>query len=282
MNGVLYKSYAKINLGLEILFRRSDNYHTINSVFIPIDLYDEILFSFSDSFNIEQNPKTQMITLKENIIFKTLKLMKNIFKINISKLSIKLFKKIPIGAGLGGGSSNAATTIKAINALFNLNLTLDQQISIASEIGSDVPFFIYNKISIVSGRGEKIKTLQTYLPFKFLVVYPNIKISTTTAYSWLNISKSKRPTNFEEALSIVTIEPKNFKKLFHNDFEEVLFDRFPILLKIKKNLEESGAIYSSVSGSGSSIFGIFPIESKIPDLSVNFPFIQQFQCNQVK
>lgn len=282
METKIYKSFAKINLGLEILFRRYDNFHEINSVFVPIDLYDELTISFADSFSFEQLPKDISIPIKDNIVYKTLMIMKNKYKINISNLSIKLVKKIPIGAGLGGGSSNSAATIKAVNELFDLKLSLQEQSLLASEIGSDVPFFIYNKLAIVRGRGDKLRTLDINLPFKFLIVFPNIHISTKIAYSWINITNSKNPTDYQKALLEVIINPSILPKLFKNDFEEFLFSRFPILKEIKQVLTNKGAIFSSISGSGSSIFGIFPIESDLPDLSTELQGIKQFHCFQVK
>lgn len=281
MKEIIIKSLAKINLGLEILFRRKDFYHEINSVFVPIDLFDIISFTCSKNSRFKLLTPNMTLSQKDNIIYQTVKLIKNKYKINISNLLVKLVKKIPIGAGLGGGSSNAATTIKALNELYNLNLTIDEQLSIASEIGSDVPFFIQNKLSIVRGRGEKITPIDVYLPYKFLIIFNNVQISTSNAYSLIKINKAKVPTKYEEILPKVINDPFQLQLFFQNDFEAVIYSKFPNLQEIKKRLLDAGAIFSSLSGSGSSVFGIFPLNSDLPDLSSEFPGIKQFTCKQV-
>lgn len=281
MKEIIIKSFAKINLGLEILFRRKDFYHEINSVFVPINLFDIISFTFSNNSKFKLLTTNMTLPQKENIIYQTIKLIKNKYKINISNLVVKLDKKIPIGAGLGGGSSNAATTIKALNELYALNLTIDEQLLLASEIGSDVPFFIQNKLSIVRGRGEKFTPIDVYLPYKFLIIFPNLHISTSNAYSLLKISRAKAPTKYKEILLKVINDPLQLQLYFKNDFEDVIFSKFPYLYEIKKRLLNAGAIFSSLSGSGSSIFGIFPLNSVLPDFSSEFPGLKQFICKQV-
>lgn len=281
MKEIIIKSFAKINLGLEIILRRKDFYHEINSVFVPIDLFDIISFTFSKNSKFKLLTPNMTLSQKDNIIYQTVKLIKNKYKINISNLLVKLDKKIPIGAGLGGGSSNAATTIKALNELYNLNLTIDEQLSLASEIGSDVPFFIQNKLSIVRGRGEKITPIDVYLPYKFLIIFPNVQISTSNAYSFIKINRAKVPTKYEEILPKVINDPFLLQLYFHNDFEAVIYSKFPNLQEIKKRLLDTGANFSSLSGSGSSVFGLFSLNSDLPDLSSEFPGIKQFACKQV-
>ncbi|MGQ9818748.1 MAG: 4-(cytidine 5'-diphospho)-2-C-methyl-D-erythritol kinase [Candidatus Kapaibacteriales bacterium] len=282
MQKVIKKSFAKINLGLEVLFRRNDLFHEINSVFVPIDLFDFITFTLSKTSKFKLFTTNMKLPTRENIIYQTIKLIKNKYKINISNLVVKLDKKIPIGAGLGGGSSNSAMTIQALNELYNLNLKDNEQLSLASEIGSDVPFFIQNKLSIVRGRGEKITPMDFYLPYKFLIIFPNVHISTSMAYSLLKINRTFAPTKYEEILPEVIDNPSLFPQYFHNDFEEVIFSKYPSLLKIKKKLLDAGAIFSSLSGSGSSIYGIFPLNADLPDLSIELPYIKQFICKQVE
>lgn len=281
MKEIIIKSFAKINLGLEILFRRKDFYHEINSVFVPIDLFDIISFTFSNNSKFKLLTPNMNLPEKANIIYQTIKLIKNKYKINVSNLFVTLDKKIPIGAGLGGGSSNAAATIKALSELYNLNLTIDEQLLLASEIGSDVPFFIQNKLSIVRGRGEKITPIEIYLPYKFLIIFPNIHISTSNAYSLIKVSKVKTPTKYEEILPQIINKPLLLQMYFQNDFEEVIFSKFPNLRIIKKRLLDAGAVFTSLSGSGSSVFGIFPLNSDLPDFTSVFPGIKQFICKQV-
>lgn len=255
----LYKSYAKINLGLEILRKRKDGYHEINSVFIPITIHDEIIFKFSDKFHLSIEPQNIQIPLQENLIYKTIDLIQNKYKINTNQINIHLRKNIPIGAGLGGGSSNAGTTIRAINEIFNLGLSEDEMIGIASKIGADVPFFINPRPSIVRGIGEIIEPISFPFHFKIALVVPNFSISTKFAYSKVVILGEKKATEFKEILAKIN-SIDEFKFAFQNDFETFLFPLFPVLREIKDKLIAIGASFASISGSGSVVFGLFKNE----------------------
>lgn len=252
----LYKSYAKINLGLEILRKRIDGYHEINSVFLPITLNDEIIFQFSNNFTISIEPENIEIPLQENLIYKTINLIQNKYKINTNQINVHLRKKIPLGAGLGGGSSNAATTINAIDEIYNLNLSLKEKIEIANQIGADVPFFINPLPSVVQGKGEIIEPIDFPFTFEIVLVVPNISISTKFAYSKVVILNNKKATDFKSILTqIKSID--EFKYVFHNDFEDYLFPEFPELREIKEKLIDCGANFASLSGSGSVVYGLF-------------------------
>ncbi|MEJ5287137.1 MAG: 4-diphosphocytidyl-2-C-methyl-D-erythritol kinase [Candidatus Kapaibacterium sp.] len=278
MNNV-YKSYAKINLGLEILEKRPDGYHNIYSIFLPITLFDEIHFKTASNFTITIEPNNIEIQFKENIIYKTIKLIQNKYKININSLHIHLVKRIPIGAGLGGGSSNAATTLLALNELFKLNLDKEQLIELARKLGADVPFFIDPRPSLVSGIGDIIEPIDFPFDFDILVVYPNFQISTAYAYSLIENLIPKKPTNIQKVINSL-LDLSTFKEYFSNDFEKYLFPKFPALGEIKSKLYELGAQFASLSGSGSAVYGVFQKGSinKI-DLSQNF---QTFHCDLLK
>ncbi len=258
-----YHSYAKINLALEILGKRPDGYHEINSIFLPITLADQIHIQKSDKFDIKIEPENVKIPLKENIIYKTIKLMQNKFKINIDFINIKLIKNIPIGAGLGGGSSNAATILLALNEIYNLKLSKQELRQIGKEIGADVPFFIDPKPSIVQGIGDIITPIEFNFDFQILIIYPNIQISTKFAYSLIPYrSRPQKSTNYIEVLNQIK-SLQDFKKFFVNDFENYLFPQYKSLGAIKQKLYEIGAHFATLTGSGASIFGIFESKKKI-------------------
>lgn len=275
------KSYAKVNLGLEIIKKREDGFHELNSLFIPISLFDEITFQPSSKFEIIILPDTIQIPLQENLIYKTIKLIQNQHKISIPNLKIILRKKIPIGAGLGGGSSNAGATLLALNRYLNLNLSKKELFCLAKEIGSDVPFFLNYKPALIKGKGDIIKNFNIKLPFKILVVYPNFPISTKFAYSLVKLEKPATPSDLISLLSLCLNEPTKFQDHFKNDFEQYIFTKFPILEQIKKKLLESGAYFASLSGTGSTIYGFFDSNFKLEKIKLQYQNFQVFETKAI-
>ncbi|MCX7908230.1 MAG: 4-(cytidine 5'-diphospho)-2-C-methyl-D-erythritol kinase [Ignavibacteria bacterium] len=261
----IYKSYAKINLGLEIISKRPDGYHEINSVFLPITLFDEIHFSSFDKLQITVEPENIKIPLKENLIYKTIKLIQNKYKININCINVHLKKKIPIGAGLGGGSSNAATTLIALNKIFNLDLSVVELKNLAVQIGADVPFFIEPKPSIVRGIGDKIEPIDFPFDFNLLLVVPNFSINTKYAYSLIKNVQERTPTDFGKILTQIKVLSE-FAEYFTNDFEQYLLPKYPQIKEIKNKLTQIGAKYTSLSGSGSTIFGCFENDFEVNEV----------------
>lgn len=246
-------SNAKINIGLHILSKRDDGYHNIETIFYPIKLSDKLIFEYSKSFEILSNnpsfPKDE-----SNLISKA----RNLLQKKVGKelnFTVTVEKNIPMFAGLGGGSSNTAITLCALNKIFELNLTNDELFSLASQLGSDVPFFLYNIPCFAEGKGEILTPLKDFiLDYKILIVYPKIKISTAWAYS--QFQYSSKQINLKEIKSKFDFE-KNKSKII-NDFETIIFSKFKELEKIKDILINAGAIYASLSGSGSAIYGFFP------------------------
>src|SRR3989338_3387760 len=175
MKSPTYKSPAKINLRLDILGKRADGFHELQMIMVPITLFDEITFTLTDSKKIEIDSDKKDLINEDNLIFKAIKLLQKKYR-EVRNFGFKIYlrKNIPIGAGLGGGSGNAATTILAINELYNLNLTEKVMAELGTELGSDVPFFIYQKPAFVTGRGEDITLLQTFPSYYCILVYPNI------------------------------------------------------------------------------------------------------------
>jgi 4-diphosphocytidyl-2-C-methyl-D-erythritol kinase len=243
---------AKINLGLNIIEKRKDGYHNIESCFYPIPFTDalEVIESETLSFTssgIEIPGKTE-----DNLCLKAYELLRKNYKIPL--VAIHLHKHIPIGAGLGGGSADGAFMIKLLNEKFKLSISLDEQENLAANLGSDCPFFIRNKPVYVEGTGNVFSRIDLSLKEYYLaLVTPNIHVSTKAAYE--GIVPQNQSTNLKKDLETSTFE--NFNKLLKNDFEEPVFKRYPELVKIKTQLIEQGALYASMSGSGSAIFGIF-------------------------
>lgn len=241
------KAYAKINLALEVK-QKVNNFHNVNNIMIPISLYDELFFEKSDMFSIESN-----IDIKDNIIEKAYNLFKE--KYNIGGVKIILKKNIPLMAGLAGGSSDAGAVLRGLNRLYGLNLSVNELELIGKELGSDVPFFLYNKISLCTGRGEVINPLDIdFSGVPVLLIKPNFGLSTKEIYQnylWSGIDKSKEIKNLLECLNKKDI--KKVDELIFNDLENVS-------LKISESLNEifnkvKGLSYNPhISGSGPTIF----------------------------
>ncbi len=251
-------AYAKINLGLQVLQKRLDGYHDINTVFAKINLSDFLEFEQSNSTIIKISPYFP-IKNEENLIYKAISLFNTHFKTDF-QFNIKLQKNIPTGAGLGGGSSDAATTLLYLNEISNYLATYEEINQIALQLGSDIPFFLNDGVATAKGRGEILEYYQIKLPFKVLVVYPNIHISTPLAYQALN-----RNSDIRNSIDLIDILNRSLAdtselKLLINDFEDYAFTEYPDIKEIKLNLYKSGAILALMSGSGSSVFGLFSDE----------------------
>ncbi len=244
---------CKINLGLRILNKRNDGFHNIETIFYPIPLKESLEIIETEN---ELQFSTSGIPLPEqsenNLCIKAFNLLKKDFS-NLPAVKIHLHKNIPIGAGLGGGSADAAFTLTLLNQKFNLQLTADKLKYYAAQIGSDCSFFIDNSPCFATGKGEILEKLNLdFSGYKILLIHPGIHVATSVAYSIVQSSVPK--------ISVKTIiqQPiETWKENLINDFEIPIFKIYPELKKIKKNLYNAGAIYASMSGSGSAMFGIF-------------------------
>ncbi|MBI64684.1 MAG: 4-(cytidine 5'-diphospho)-2-C-methyl-D-erythritol kinase [Candidatus Marinimicrobia bacterium] len=250
---MIKKSFAKINLGLKIINQREDGYHNIKSIFIQINLNDNLHFLPSEKFNIESTG-IKVSTNQSNTVFRAVKLLEKKFNINVQH-KIIIDKRIPLGGGLGGGSSNAALALVTIAQLYKLNITNKDLFNLANEIGSDVPFFLYGGAKMVEGTGNIIRNINSsaLINKKILLVFPKFNISTKWAYS--QVKKHLHHNDNNNKFSPLT---KNVKwKLFNNDFEKIVCTTYPEILKIKDILYKQGALYSGLSGSGSTMFGLY-------------------------
>ena len=253
MDKFIVESPAKINLGLNIVRKRNDGYHDLETIFLPIMLSDRITFCKSDKLMLRTD-SVLLNELKDNLILKAIRLLE---KQNNKTIELDIFveKNIPIGGGLGGGSSNAASTLKAVNKMFDLRLNFKKLSELALQLGSDVPFFLNPVPSYAESRGEILYPLNIELPYPILIVNPLIKIDTASAFKKINPLIPKR--NLRKAIQENAFDFSNLKEYVTNDFEEVIFAEYPLLKKIKDELYKQGAEFALMSGTGSTLYGIF-------------------------
>ena len=249
---MLFFPNAKINLGLNVVAKREDGYHDIETVFVPVpDLYDVLEVVFSERTGFTLYGAALDCSDDDNLCMKACRRMQE--KYGLPPVWINLFKKIPTGAGLGGGSSDAAFTIKALNTLFNIGLSEEQMAQEASALGSDCPFFIYNRPMSASGRGEILKDIDIpALDNLEIKIWPQ-KVFVSTAQAYAGITPGRPEISLKDAVSKPVSQ---WKEMIFNDFEKSVFERFPNLGKVKEELYGEGALYASMTGSGSALYSL--------------------------
>ena len=270
-------SNCKINIGLHIVGKRADGYHNIETLFYPIPIKDAVEI-------IEEKRSNQLITfttsgntidvkIEENICVKAYQLLKKNYP-TLPPIKMHLHKVIPMGAGLGGGSSNATAVLQILNTLFNLQLTTEKLLAYALMLGSDCPFFVINKPCFATGRGQNLTSIHIDLSnYKILLVNPKIHVDTKSAFEGINEKNFSKPNVLlPQVLQPIHTWAANIK----NDFELSVFLKYPQIEVIKNTLYKNGAIFSAMSGSGSTVFGIFD-KQKIPN--INFP--SNYYCQLV-
>ncbi|MDA3885748.1 MAG: 4-(cytidine 5'-diphospho)-2-C-methyl-D-erythritol kinase [Candidatus Delongbacteria bacterium] len=255
----IYKANCKINVHLRIVGKLPNGYHELETIFQEIPIYDEIEIVLNPTGKI--NFDSSGIEIPDggtNICVKSAEILKERYKI-VHGCNIYLKKNIPIGAGLGGGSSDAATVLKALNYLWELKLSDSELEKIGLELGADVPFFIKGGCAIATGIGEKLTQIDTVLKGGYiLLIYPNIHINTSEAYRNLNLNLTKNTSNGIFALALNSSREIHLKyNEFINDFESYVFKEHGEIERLKNALLNEGAEYASMSGSGSSVFGFF-------------------------
>lgn len=244
---------AKINLGLNITACRSDGYHDIETIFYPIDLKDvlEIVPAKGEESTLTTSGRPIDCPAEKNLVMKAYRLMEKEY--NLPSVDIYLRKNIPDGAGLGGGSSDAASTIIVLNDIFELGLTQAQMAKHAAKLGADCAFFIYNRPMMATGIGEILSGVSVDLKGKhLLLVKPDIYVSTAEAYSRVVTKPS-----LHSLCELISQPISLWHSTIINDFEKSVFALHPALGQLKKQMYDNSAIYAAMSGSGSSIFGVF-------------------------
>ncbi len=249
------KANAKINIGLNVVGKRPDGYHNLETVFYPVDMCDylEITPATDDETTLHVKGIQVDSSMRDNLVYKAYMLLKQDF--NIAAVNIVLEKNIPFGAGLGGGSSDAANTLKALNTMFSLGLTDEQLEQYAVRLGADCPFFIKNKPVYATGIGNEFHPIELDLSgYRIEVVKPDVNVSTAVAYRGI----TPKPSDFN--LFNLSRQPiSEWKNFVKNDFEPSVFPLFPEIKTLKEEMYQKGALYASMSGSGSAVYGIFKI-----------------------
>lgn len=257
MEQIYTKARAKINLNLEILGKREDGYHNIESVFQKISLYDEIYISKNQTNNFELETNIKELNDNENIVYKAYISLKEKYP-NITGVSVKINKKIPMQAGLAGGSTDCASFILGMNKLFNLNLSKNEIEDISKKLGADVVPCLYNRAIMSEGIGDKVTQINTNFKYYILVIKPEVSCSTKEMYEKLDLQNKFMYYNKSKSI-IKALENNNLEVLcdnLYNAFEEVVEPK-EIIKNLKFELINLGAINSLMTGSGSAVYGIF-------------------------
>jgi 4-diphosphocytidyl-2-C-methyl-D-erythritol kinase len=242
---------AKINIGLHVVSKRPNGYHNLETVFYPVQVFDALEMAETGKTGITFSGLPVGGPPEENLVVKAYHILKKDFE--LPPVQFHLHKSIPVGAGLGGGSADAAFALKMLNSYFKLQITGEKLKNYATKLGADCPFFIDNKSAFAEGIGDLLSYTNIDLSeFQIIILKPEVSVSTTQAYRNVNPA----PSVFKlKNLSAIPID--RWKDVVKNDFEESVFLRYPEIKKWKEKLYEMGAVYASMSGSGSAVFGLF-------------------------
>ena len=260
-------SNCKINFGLRVLRKRADGYHDLETVFYPIPFQDaiEVIRTGQQQVQFSSSGIELDVRPEQNLCMKAYALLKQSF--DLPPLQLHLHKSVPSGAGLGGGSADAAFTLKLLNNKFNLGLSRERLLDLALQLGSDCPFFIINKPCLGTGRGELFEAvdLLKLKEYKLALVTPGVHVSTAWAFGRLKINN-----NGASIKEVIAQPVASWKHSLVNDFEEAVFNEYPVIRDIKDSLYANGAVYASMSGSGSAVYGLFEkgMETKMEGVRV--------------
>ena len=284
MTEVRIPAFAKVNLRLEILGKRADGYHELRTIFQTLSLHDDIRLRSSRrpgiTLGIQGNAALAAEPVEENLVFRAVEAVKRKLKIG-GGVEISLKKRIPAGAGLGGGSSDAVAAMLGYLQLTKNKLPTAEMLEIAAVLGADVPFFLLGGRALGVNRGDEIYPLQDIAKMHVLVVVPqDIRVPTPDAFRWVNakpLGLTKSPVN-SKLLQFCALSRSAQGNGLSNDFERPVFGRHPRLVQIKRVLLQKGATEASLAGSGSAVFGIFPSPAMARRAAVGFPHDQTFVC----
>ena len=266
MNNTTYSilSNAKVNLCLRITGRLENGYHTLSTLFQEIDLHDTLTFSEADGFSLSCNLDYIPCDFR-NLCSIAYHKMKT-YAPDSEDWHIHIDKRIPVGAGLGGGSSNAAAVMKFLNEKWQMGLSDEKMSQIAVSIGADVPFYLRGRTHLAEGIGDKLTTVTLPESFVLLLICPSIHISTPWAYQQFNLTNRKSGYKFRDLFESGRIH----WELFENEFESVVFPAYPEIGVLKTRLLKAGALYAGLSGSGSTVFGTFKNRSDAENAQLLF------------
>ncbi len=265
---MILRANAKINIGLRIIGKRADGYHDLETFFHEIQWYDEIALKPSARLEMTSN-STEAPADDSNLCLRAAHLLQETTGVT-NCVYIELRKNIPIGAGLGGGSADAAAVLRGLNSLWNLNLSNDKLRSLAAKLGADVAFFIEGGSAYATGCGEILKHCSFSVPFWILVVAPPVHVSTAWAYGNLKRKSGYAAKNLQKIVTEQISDPKALSVDVINDFEPSVFEVYPLIRQTKEKLFDTGAQFALMSGSGSSVFGLFESESTAQQAAASF------------
>ena len=267
---MIIRANCKINIGLDVLRRRADGFHDLSTVMAPVpNLYDIIEVTPAAEMHFEQRGFIVDCPTEKNLCIKAARLMQQHY--NVGNVAITLDKRVPFGAGLGGGSSDATAVIVAMNDIFGLHLPETELIDCAAALGSDTAFFVRNTPQLCTGRGEIMTPITLPLSGLWLVVVkPEEGVSTAEAYGGVKPAEPSIPLEQRLQLSV-----NQWQNVIKNDFEPHIFEAHPTIANLKQELVDAGAVYASMSGSGSAVFGLFTEQPKLDFESNIFTHIEQ-------
>ena len=262
MHSLIVKAFAKINLGLLITGKRQDGYHTLETIFAPINWYDTIEFTDSDLISMSCT-NIDLPVDDNNLCIKAARYLKQFAGIRTG-VAMKLQKQVPFGAGLGGGSSDAATVLRVLNELWQVNASSVELHALAVKLGADVPYFLAMKgLAYARGIGDELYDLGLTLPYYTVTIFPDEHIATVWAYKNFYPRFDRELPDLKKLASELCISGKKEDlPAFENDFEPAVFDHFPAVREVKSILLQAGSIFASLSGSGSAVFGLFEQEDQ--------------------
>lgn len=253
------RAYAKINLGLQIIRKRVDGYHDIETVFRLVNIYDEIMFKPEDSDIIVDGSHPEIPLNQFNLCWRAADILRQHIGREVG-VRIIFQKNIPIGAGLGGGSANAALVLRELPKFWNVHISGEALFSMALSLGSDVPYFLIQGTALATARGEILEYFDLKMPYWIVLVYPGVRISTAWAYQNVQLEKSQMHENLKRLLMENIHNPQVLVNRLRNDFEPLVFRHHEEVLLVKETLYRFGAALALMSGSGSAVYGLFESE----------------------
>ncbi len=260
-------TFSKVNIGLKILSQRNDGYHNIYTVFQELDFGDSITIKKADSGCTLTSNVDWVPTDESNICHKAYTALKIKYS-ELGGVSIYIEKRIPVGTGLGGGSANGAAVLKGLNKIYNLELSVDELEKIGTSIGADVPFFIKGGTQLGEGIGDNLTSLTSHIKGTYLLVLPHISINTAWAYA--EIKNKLKSGNILPNFTSFFSGDNSSLEIFENDFERIVIPAYPEIGAIKQKLLELGARFASLSGSGSTVYGIFDEDASAKEAELFF------------
>jgi 4-diphosphocytidyl-2-C-methyl-D-erythritol kinase len=260
-------TFSKVNIGLKILSQRNDGYHNIYTVLQELDFGDSITIKKADSGCTLTSNVDWVPTDESNICHKAYTALKIKYS-ELGGVSIYIEKRIPVGTGLGGGSANGAAVLKGLNKIYNLELSVDELEKIGTSIGADVPFFIKGGTQLGEGIGDNLTSLTSHIKGTYLLVLPHISINTAWAYA--EIKNKLKSGNILPNFTSFFSGDNSSLEIFENDFERIVIPAYPEIGAIKQKLLELGARFASLSGSGSTVYGIFDEDASAKEAELFF------------